>query len=193
MLLPAGVKRGGEVAVAGPVNLADPGAQPSKGAAASDGGRPGWEAAADIRDKEALMTCVNVARRLENSGSLAVLLDAAYDAFEEMIAIIRGHEDSDEGFFAGLAFAAAAAADGRDAILTASSLPPTPAGKQPAGGSPGLGAGAAEMAAEVAALSRLLAARLAHAAELAASPQDRLACRHGARSAQEISHLLAGT
>jgi hypothetical protein len=63
-------------------------------------------------------------RQVEGAGSLAVLLGAAYAAFEEVLSAIHADEDRVGGSFAGFAFAAAAAADGRDAVAGAPSLPP---------------------------------------------------------------------
>jgi hypothetical protein len=161
--------------------------------AAGDSACPGWKAAADIQPKEDHIFPATLTRRLENAQSLGSLLDAAYDTFEDMLAVIHGQEDNDEDFFAGLIFAAAAAADGRDAILTAPSLPPAPPGNHPDAPPPSPAQTSGEIAAGVAALSGLLAARLTQAAESAESPADRAACRHAAHSARQIRDLLAGT
>ena len=52
------------------------------------------------------------------------VLDAAHDAFEDMLSVIRAFEDPEDGMFIPLVMAAASAADGRDAIAFAPSLPP---------------------------------------------------------------------
>jgi hypothetical protein len=145
------------------------------------------------------VTSADVTRRLKNARSLDALLDAAYAAFEQMLAMIERREDSGEDFYAALAFAAAAAADGRDAILTAPSLPPAQPGIQPQAGRSAPGdrsasaVGTGNIASDVATLSDALAAGLAHAAETAAVPEDRAACRIGAQCAREIQDLLTGT
>ena len=102
--------------------------------------------------------------RLERATALTAVLDAAYDAFEQMLLAIRAHENPASGLFAAFVMAAASAADGRDAVAFAPSLPPRP-GTQPPGGYNGERTEeSAEAIAEcIAALSRLLAARLAQA------------------------------
>ncbi len=136
--------------------------------------------------------------RVRHAAGLAAILDAAYKAFEDMLQILRAHEDPASGLFLAVMMAAASAADGRDAIVFAPSLPPwqdsgasvvedaAQAGKgaQTAGDS-------AESAADaVAGLARLLATRLAQSGESAADPGDRSACSDAARCAEEICRLL---
>jgi hypothetical protein len=60
-------------------------------------------------------------RRHWNVG-LAAILDAAHDAFEDMLQVLRAHEDPAGGVFLPVMVAAATAADGRDAIMFAPSL-----------------------------------------------------------------------
>lgn len=132
-------------------------------------------------------------QRLEGAGSLPVLLDAAYAAFEEMMSAIRDYQDRAGGSFTALAFAAAAAGDGRDAIAGAPSLPRPALADRPAGReTPDLGGTAGGLASALAELAVLLTARLAQAAESAAAPGDRMACQVAAWQAREIHELLAG-
>jgi hypothetical protein len=120
---------------------------------------------------------------------MAVLLGAAWDAFEAIIAASGEYADCGDGFFASLVYALAAAADGRDAITTAPSLPgrsvavlsATPAGPVPS---------AVSAAASIAALSDRLAVRLVSAASTADNPGDQAACLIAARYASEIHALL---
>jgi hypothetical protein len=133
-----------------------------------------------------------VRRRVEDAGSLAAVLDAAYDAFEETMAAIRGYEDRAGSSFAAIAFAAAAAADGRDAVASAPSLPRPPlrdtkAGTGPADVAPEI----EELGAALAALARMLGARLAEVSVVAPLAEDRAACRTAARQAREICRLLS--
>jgi hypothetical protein len=65
-------------------------------------------------------------RQIEDAGSLTALLDAAYAAFEEVMSAIYADEDRVGESFAGFAFAAAAAAEGRDAVAGAPSRPRPP-------------------------------------------------------------------
>lgn len=131
---------------------------------------------------------------LENAGSLPQLLDAAWDAFELMIAASGDYADTDEGFSTALVFVLAAAANGRDAIITAPSLPPRLPAEQPAQSwRHRRGGGVLDVASSLAALSGLLAGRLDLAASSARDPRDRAACRTGAQYAREVHALLAGT
>ena len=137
------------------------------------------------------MTRIATARdRVERAYSLAAVLDAAHGAFEDMLSVIRAHEDLDDGMFIPLVMAAASAADGRNAIAFAPSLPPHR-----------LHQGTTEeqihdpgpvqaIASELAALSELLATRLTEAARSASDPGDRTACADAARSARDIQALL---
>ena len=78
------------------------------------------------------MSSIAAARRqVETAGSFEVLLDAAYAAFAEVMSAIYSDEDRAGESFAGLAFAAAAAAEGRDAVAGAPSLPRPPLVKSP--------------------------------------------------------------
>src|ERR1035441_4530227 len=78
--------------------------------------------------------------RLERAAGLAAVLDAAYDAFESMRLAFRVHEDPASGLFGAFVMAAASAADGRDAVACAPSMPPrrrhraAEAGQGPPGG-----------------------------------------------------------
>lgn len=132
-----------------------------------------------------------VSGRLRDANDLPTILDAAYNAFEEMLAVIRAHEDPAGGMFTALVMAAGSAADGRGAILLSPSLPPhrlhlTMAGAQDQAVST---EGAVEA---LAGLSRLLVIRLADAASLAVNPADRTACMDAAWWAQDVHALLLG-
>jgi hypothetical protein len=130
-------------------------------------------------------------RQLGAAAGLPAVLDAAYETFEAMLAVIRRHQDDDEYTFPAFVLSGNAAANGRDWIGEAPSIPP------PARGSaPGEGllddSGVVDVALAVAALAQVLAARLAAAALRAADPQDRASCEHGAAHAGEIRDLLGG-
>src|ERR1035438_8815383 len=76
-------------------------------------------------DRRADMTFLISARdRLEQAAGPAAVLAAAYDAFEGMRLAFRVHEDPASGLFAAFVMAAASAADGRDAVAFAPSMPP---------------------------------------------------------------------
>jgi hypothetical protein len=122
--------------------------------------------------------------------TLPGLLDAALLAFEDMLTEFRLAQDPASPLFAALTMAAAAAADGRDALLFAPSLPPSPANTA---GPAAPGGAAGPDTAGPAALCMTLASRLDHAAASAVVPGDRRACHDAARHARDIRDLLAGT
>jgi hypothetical protein len=57
----------------------------------------------------------SVRARLEHAGELPAVLDAAYDAFEDMLGAIEVQQDPSGGAFAAFVMAGAAAANGRNA------------------------------------------------------------------------------
>ncbi|MGO9082593.1 MAG: hypothetical protein ACLQDY_26800 [Streptosporangiaceae bacterium] len=130
--------------------------------------------------------------QLEHAAGLPAILDAACDAFEGMLAGLRAGEDAADGWFAAFVLAAAEAADGRDALLFAPSLPPARSTGWPGADQTLTGPESGAIAAAAAGLSRVLAVRLRAAGRSAASPGDRDACLAAARSAGEISRLLGG-
>ena len=75
------------------------------------------------------MDRIDTARaRLEHASGLPAVLDAAYDAFEDMLGVIEAQQDPGGGAFAAFVMAGAAAANGRNAVAAAPSLPPAPSG-----------------------------------------------------------------
>jgi hypothetical protein len=133
-------------------------------------------------------------QRLQRAAGLAAILDAAYDAFEDVLQATRACEDPASGLFAAFVMAAASAADGRDAILFAPSLFPGQGNSTPAAGDQGsAGEDSASVAGAAAGLSRVLAARLTEACETASDPGDRAACADAICCAQSIHDLLGGS
>lgn len=135
---------------------------------------------------------ITARKRLLQAEGLATLLDAAYCAFEDMLSIIRDHEDPADGMFIPLVMAAAAAADGRDAIAFAPSLPPRRLHTSVPGEEPDRVIAAPEVARALAALSGLLATRLEDPARSAPGHADQSACRDAARYARDVQALLSG-
>ena len=124
-----------------------------------------------------------VRRRVQQASGLGGVLDAAYDAFESMLSVIRDHEDSADGMFIPFVMAATCAANGRDAVLFAPSLPPRRLHEPPAVGPH---EGSAEAAADaVAALSLLVASQLAEVAG-SASEHDRPSAPPAPRSPHQV-------
>jgi hypothetical protein len=140
------------------------------------------------------MTRIDAAQhRMQQASDLAAVLDAAYEAFEAMLSVIHLAQDPASGLFTALVMAAASAANGRNALALAPSLPRYPPPAVPARERP-LPGGPPELSAEVVArLSRLVAGRLSQAAPLAADTADQAACRHAARSAWDICGLLTSS
>lgn len=133
-----------------------------------------------------------VQERLARAGNLPEFLDAAYDAFEEMHVVIRQHDDPSTGFFVPMVMAGASAANGRDAILWAPSLPMRRLHPERQTGNGQRPVTAQAAASWLLSLCEVLAGRLAETAESAAEPGDRDACLHAARHAREIHGLMGG-
>ena len=130
--------------------------------------------------------------RFGQARHLAPELDAACDAFEEILAVIGDCEDADDALVVPLLLAATQAADGRDAVLFAPSLParrlhqPTGVGEELERGN------AQDVIAAVTGLCQLLAFGLARTAAAVADGADRTACRDAARHARAVHALLTG-
>jgi hypothetical protein len=132
--------------------------------------------------------------RLEQATGLPAVLDAAYEAFEEMLWALEEQEDRGGGAFAASVMSATAAANGRDALAAAPSLPPAPFRDLAAATAGQSSAQPMEDAVTVlAGLSRLLSSRLARASGLSADVGDKVACAQAARHAASICSHLGGT
>lgn len=136
------------------------------------------------------MSSLTAARlQLGKPAGLPALLDAAYRAFAEILSAAERCDDEAGTVVAAFAFAAAAAADGRDAIASAPSLPRPPLQVLGSDGRLDDRGSAVEMLiADLAELSRVLAARLSDAARAAAG-EDAAACRIAASYARQIAAL----
>jgi len=135
------------------------------------------------------MTGLTAARdRLRQARGLPVVLDTACDAFEAILAFIGAREDTTGEPVAPLLLAATQAANGRDALLFAPSLPPHSRHPEKPGQQRG---SAGDLSTEVTGLSRLLTAQLTHTAATVPDGADRAACQDAARYAAQIRDLLA--
>ena len=133
-----------------------------------------------------------VRARLERASDLPGVLDAAYETFEGMLPVIWGQAERAGAGLAAFVMAGASAANGRDAVTSAPSLPPAaPGGVPAAAGDPAAGVTEQEAAAALAGLAGLLAGRLTDAASWAVGAADRAACADAARHAAVIWSLLA--
>jgi hypothetical protein len=132
-----------------------------------------------------------VRERLTWATDLPHVLDAACAAFEVMLSVIEEHENPANGIVPGFMRAANRAADGRDAVLFAPSLPPRPLRSGQSGGGADRVEGA-DWAGDVASLGEVLSAVLVRAASAAADDGDRRACGDAAQCAADIRRLVAG-
>jgi len=139
----------------------------------------------------------DVRARLRAAAGVTAILAAAREAFEWMLPVLEAHEDPAGAMFAAFVTAGAAAADGRDALAFAPSLPASGiSGGPPAAGGPQVvpdrGSDAGAAGAAVAAVCALLVARLGEAGSLAADRGDQVACADAGRYARKIGWLLTG-
>jgi hypothetical protein len=133
------------------------------------------------------------AERVRGAAGLPEVLESAWRAFECMLAEAEANEDPATPLFPAFVLAATAAANGRDAVLLAPSLPWPPQDSPPNGeqvGGPAEPTGA--VARGLALLCKVLISQLETAAGSAASSGDRDACRFAAGRARAIYDLLAG-
>jgi hypothetical protein len=130
--------------------------------------------------------------RFGQARDLAPVLDAACEAFEEILAVIGEYEDASGALVVPLLLAATQAANGRDAVLFAPSLPVRRLHQLGVGEEPERGS-AQDVIAAVVGLCQQLATGLAHTAGTVANVADRAACRDAARHAQQICALLTGS
>jgi hypothetical protein len=130
--------------------------------------------------------------RLHQARNVPSALDAACDAFEDILAVIGNYEETATSTETAIVFllVATQAANGRDALLFAPSLPRRSPHPRPARGQPERGS-ANDIKAAVAGLSQLLASRLACTA-MAAAGADQTASHDAARYARKVHDLLAG-
>jgi hypothetical protein len=138
------------------------------------------------------MTGMTAARdRLEQTDDLPALLEAAHQVFAVVLTALRAHEDPASVWFGRFVMAAASAADGRDAVIFAPSMPPHHAHATGSGGEDSSTGTADTVAGDIASLCGLAAVRLAQATDQAAGLGDRAACVRAARCARRICELLA--
>jgi hypothetical protein len=128
--------------------------------------------------------------RFRQAHGLPAVLDAACDVFEAILTVIGDYEDTTA---TGTAFTfllvATQAANGRDALLFAPSLPPRALHPTAA---PDESESASVIKSSVAGVSQLLATGLARTATTITDGADLAACRDAATCVARISDLLAG-
>ena len=126
------------------------------------------------------------------AADLPDVLDAVYDAFEDMLALLRQHQEDDESAFPAFVLAAAAAANGRDWIAGADALPPAGPRERENAADPVVHLRVADVARMAAALGSDLASRLTTVAASAGGAGDRQCCEGAAAEARTIVALLSG-
>lgn len=138
------------------------------------------------------MTDVSLAmERLAAATEAVEVLDSACNVFEDLLAVLRRHQEEEVSAFPAFVLAACAAANGRDwtgGVWT--QLPD--ARRQGAADDLPSGATIAEIVGSIAAASDALAARLSACASSAASEAERVCCVSAAAEAATIRALMSG-
>ena len=138
------------------------------------------------------MTGMTAARsRLEEADDLPALLEAVHQVFVAALTALRACEDPASVWFGRFVMAAASAADGRDAVIFAPSMPGHRAHATGHTGEDSSAGTADTVAGDIASLCGLAAVRLAQAASQASDPGDQAACVRAARCTRRICELLA--
>jgi hypothetical protein len=139
------------------------------------------------------MTLINrTIDRLEAAEDVPGILEAARGAFVDMLTVVECWEEPAHRLFTTYVAAGMIAANGRDAVLQAPSLPAHRA-RAAAGKELSHGVTAEDDARQLAALSAVIADRLSDAAATATELRDRIACEQAARSARNLHALFTGT
>jgi hypothetical protein len=119
------------------------------------------------------------------------VLDRACQVFEDILAVLRRHQEEEASAFPAFVLATCAAANGRD--WTGGQWTPQPAAReQDPGSQPRDSATVAEVAVAIATACDQLSIRLSACAAAAASDADRACCEHAAAEAATIRALLGG-
>jgi hypothetical protein len=123
--------------------------------------------------------------RLAQATDLPSVINAAYEAFEDIMSAIEEHENPAGGAFVPFVMSSAYAANARDALLAAPSLPPpVPGHKANATPDPPSGTTTLQAAIALSDLSGRLVCRLTDAKYLAKDPADKAAC------AEAVGHSM---
>ena len=130
--------------------------------------------------------------RLAGTTDLPAVLDVAYDAFEDLLAVLRHHQEDDEVAFPAFVLAAAAAANGRDWIAGADGLPPAMPRERENAADPTVCVPVADVARIASALASDLATRLTAVAASAGGAGDQQCCQGAAAEARTMLALLSG-
>jgi hypothetical protein len=165
----------------------DAGRRPDRGHRDGEGGDSG------LRNGVSVMGEIDSLReRLEtpapSADGVAGTLEAAWAGFDLLLATCRACEDQSAELFAAFSFASAAAAQGRQLVWGAPSLPLTSAGQSRRAVS--VADDLEGITDALAGLAQVMSGRLSSAARDAPDPGDRGACADAAREAGQIYQLL---
>jgi hypothetical protein len=146
---------------------------------------PGLERSGFVTDLSAAV------RRFAAAAEVFDVLDRACLVFEDILAVLRRHQEQEASAFPAFVLATCAAANGRD--WTGGQWTPQPAAReQDPGSQPMDGVTVAEVAVAIAAACEELSVRLSACAAAAACDADRECCEHAAAEAATIRALLGG-
>jgi hypothetical protein len=123
----------------------------------------------------------------------AAVMARAAATFQAILEILHSQTQQAGLLTASYVIAAGAAADGRDAVVSAPAVSQVTPGPLPELPVPGPDAGAEAIADAVAEVAGRLAEQLATAAPAAGDPQDRQALRSALLAARRVHDYLAGT
>jgi len=130
--------------------------------------------------------------RLAAATDAVDVLDSACTVFEDLLTVLRRHQEDEVSAFPAFVLAACAAANGRDWTGGAWTQPPD-GSKQDGDDEPLLnGATVTEVAVAIADASDTLAARLAACALSSANEAERTCCESAAAEAATIRALMGG-
>jgi hypothetical protein len=128
-------------------------------------------------------------RRFAAATEVADVLDSACQLFEDILAVLRRHQEDEVSAFPAFVLATCAAANGRD-WTGAEWMPQPDARQQDLGFQLMDGATVAEVAVAIATACDQLSIRLSACGAAAASDADRACCEHAAAEAATIRALL---
>jgi hypothetical protein len=125
--------------------------------------------------------------------AIAAIMTQAGATFQAILEILHRQTQQAGLLTASYVIAAGAAADGRDAVITATAVSQATPGPLPELPVPGPEAGAEAIADAVAVVAGRLAKQLAAAAPAATDPQDRQALHSASLAAERVHDYLAST
>jgi hypothetical protein len=131
--------------------------------------------------------------RTPATGGIAVPIADGYDTFETIRQVLHRHAERADHLIPPFVMAAVCAADGRDALGRAPSLPPGQGRIQEVAPQDLEHAGAEDIATQLADTARILASRLTRTAFAASKARDRAALEEAAARAADVHRYLAGT